>query len=143
MALGKGAKLYMGTGTDLATATFVLADAIVNLQSIGEQTTTTDEVETTDLDSGAFKEFDPTLKDNGSIAITGIIKNDNYSTLKGNEAVKRPFAVYHPTLSELNGKFMGWLSEITRGEITPGEHVTFSATVRISGVIEDFTEPLA
>ena len=142
MALGKGSKFYMGTGDTLETAVFTKADAIANLQSIGEQTTSTDEVETTDLDSGKFKEFDPTLMDNGSFPITGLIKNDNYATLKGNEGIKRPFAIYHPELDELNGKFMGWISELTRGEITPSEHVTFSATIRISGAIEDFEEPI-
>lgn len=141
MALGKGTKLYKGTGTSLANAVFTKDDVIANIRSIGEQTTTFDETETTDLDSVKFKEFEPTLADNGSISISGDIKNDNYASLKGLEGVVMPWAISHPNLTEINDKFMGWISEITRGEITPGENVTFSATLRISGAIEDFEAP--
>lgn len=141
MALGKGAKFYIGAGTSLTTATFTKADAIANLTSIGEQTTTTDEIEVTTLDSEGFKEFEPTLKDNGSFTISGIADSTNYSEIKGKEGEKLPFAISHPSLSALNGKFMGWLSEVTRGEMTPADNVTFSATVRISGEIAAFTIP--
>jgi hypothetical protein len=142
MALGKGTKLYKGTGTTLADATFTKEDAIANIRSIGEQTTTYDEVETTDLDSGIDKEFEPTLRDNGSIPISGDIKGENYATFKATEGQLLPWAIAHPTLEDINGKFMGWISEITRGEITPSENVGFTATIRISGAIEDFTAPV-
>lgn len=142
MALGKGAKFYKGTGSSLTDATFKIADVIANLKSIGEQTTAVDEIETTDLDSGDYKEFEPTLKDSGSIQVSGEIKGENYATLKSLEGILNPYAVSHPTLDEINGKFMGWVSEITRGEITPGENIAFTATIRISGKVVDFVEPI-
>lgn len=141
MALGKGTKLYVGTGSTLATAVFTKDDIVANIRSIGEQTTTIDEIETTDLDSGDYKEFEPSMKDSGSISISGDIKGENYATFKALEGELTAFAIAHPTLDDINGKFMGWISEITRGEITPAENITFTATIRISGAIEDFTPP--
>ena len=140
---GSGARLYKGTGETLSTAVFTKNDVIALLKSIGEQTLIVDEVETTTLDSGAFKEFEPTMKDNGSFTISGEIEATNYPKLKGQEGVILPWGLSHPTLEDVTGKFMGWISELTRGEMTPSENITFSATIRISGAIEEFEEPIA
>lgn len=151
MATGLLASFYVGNGTSLADAVFTKADRIAHLTSIGEQKVTVDEVETTDLDcADGFKTFEPTMGDNGSIEIAGNLVGTNYSTLKaltvrnedGSYKVL-PFAIAHPKVADVNIKFMGWISEIGPGEMTPADTITFSATVRISGATEDFTEPTA
>lgn len=151
MATGLKASFYVGEGTSLADATFKIAGRVAHLTSIGEQKLSLDETETTDLDCvDGFKTFEPGMADSGSIEITGNLVGLNYSTLKAltirneNGSYKvLPFAIAHPTLSDVNIKFMGWVSEIGPGELTPADTVTFSATVRISGATEDFTEPTA
>lgn len=151
MATGLKAGFYVGKGDSLATAKFTTADKIAHLTSIGEQKLTVDETETTDLDCiDGFKTFEPGMADNGSISLTGNLAGNGYSTLKAltvrneNGSYKvLPFAIAHPTLSDVNIKFMGWISEIGPGEMTPADTITFSATVRISGATEDFEEPTA
>lgn len=147
MSTGLKTKLYKGTGTSLTNAVFKEEDRIANLTSIGEQKSTVDEIETTDLDCiDGYKTFEAGMSDNGSIAIAGNITAENYAKLKklsvrnedGSYPIT-PFAIYHPTVSDINGKFMAWLSDVGRGELTPGGLITFSATLRISGKIEDFT----
>ena len=146
MATGLKAKLYKGTGKSLADAIFTEDGRIAHLTSIGEQKATVDEIETTDLDCvDGYKTFEAGMSDNGSIAIAGNITAENYAKLKalnvrdedGNYPVV-PFAVYHPVVTDINGKFMAWLADVGRGELTPGGLVTFSATLRISGKIEEF-----
>ncbi len=147
MATGLKTKLYKGTGTSLDNAVFTAEDAIANLTSIGEQKSTVDEVETTDLDCvDGYKTFEAGMSDNGSIAIAGNITAENYAKLKAltvrnenGDYPVAPFAIYHPTVEDINGKFMAWLSDCGRGELTPGGLVTFSATLRISGKIADFS----
>lgn len=147
MAIGLNTRFYIGKGSSLADAVFTEEDRIAHLTSIGEQKATTDEVETTDLDCvNGFKTFEPTMSDNGSFPIAGNMLASNYTKLKAifekdsnGKTPVVPFAIYHPEVEDLNGKFMGWLSDIGRGELTPGGLVTFSATVRVSGGIEDFT----
>lgn len=147
MATGLKSKLYKGTGKSLADAVFTEEDRIANLTSIGDQKATVDEIETTDLDCvDGYKTFEAGMSDNGSIAISGNITANNYAKLKAlgvrNEDGSyplTPFAIYHPAVSDINGKFMAWLADVGRGELTPGGLVTFSATLRISGKIEDFT----
>lgn len=146
MAVGLKAKLYKGTGTSLDAAVFTSADAIANLTSIGEQKATVDEIETTDLDCvDGYKTFEAGMSDNGSFPISGNITAENYAKLKALTVRDEngiyptaPFAIYHPVVTDINGKFMAWLSDLGRGELTPGGLVTFSATVRISGKIADF-----
>lgn len=146
MAIGLNTKLYVGKGSSLADAVFTEADRIAHLTSVGEQKITTDEIETTDLDCvDGFKTFEPTMSDNGSFPISGYVNGSNYSKLKAltnrdenGEYPVVPFALYHPVVSDINCKFMGWLSDIGRGELTPNGLVSFSATVRVSGNVEDF-----
>lgn len=142
MATGKGTKVFMGTGTDIATAIFTQEDRIANIRSVGEHSPEYDEIEITDLDSGEDKEFELTMRDNGVIDLTFRLAEENYKTLKASEGKKLPFAIAHPTATDINIKFMAWVKSVKRGEITPNDEIICTATLRITGGVETFEEPV-
>ena len=141
-ATGKGSKFYVSEDSSIA-----LADKVGSLTNIGEITVEADEIETTDLDSGDYKEFDLAMLDSGSIDIEGNLKEgeDTFADLLAYCKTKKKlyFGITHPTLTSGNVGFRGQFKSVTLGSRTVNDLVTFSATVRISGAVSDFNEPTA
>jgi len=141
----KGSKLYLKSG-----ASFVEGDIVANLTSIGELGGSVDELDSTDLDSGDYKEFVPSMKDGGTIAIAGNFKvgSDGYTRLKA-QFDKSPTAldviaewgIAHPTIVEANAGFEAYVAELKVGERTATGLMAFTGSLRVSGAIGDFTPP--
>ena len=81
-------KTGIGSGFYVASAgvggTFSAEGKLANLTKIGALSISTDTVETTDLDSGKYREFITTLMDSGELEIEGnlVIGGTAYSVLK-------------------------------------------------------------
>lgn len=141
----KGSKLYLKSGT-----AFAESDVIAHLTSIGEIGGDVDELETTDLDSGDYKEFAPSMKDGGTISIAGnfVAGSTGYTRLKAlfdksptDPTVFGDFGISHPIITEANCGFNAYVSSLKVGERTPTGLVTFTADLRVNGAIGDFIDP--
>jgi hypothetical protein len=138
---GKGSKLFV-----TEEETFSLTDVVANLTSIGEIGGETEEIETTDLDSGEYKEFSPGLKDGGSVDVTGnfVAGGTGYARLKAlfDSSEFANFGISHPVITEANCGFKGYVASLKIGERTPSGLLSFTASIRVSGAIGDFTVPI-
>lgn len=133
--------------TGLGSKLFVKVDStwthVAHLVTIGAITGTTDEVETTDLDSDA-KEFVAGDTDYGSVAYTGnfVDGKDKYTTLQGLLVSKETveWAVIHPTVEDACVYFEGYVSEHGTGERSRSGVLNYNGNVRVSGAVTDIPE---
>lgn len=138
----KGTKLYMSE-TGVAAK---LSDRIAHIVSIGAVGGEVEEIDVTDLDS-VGKEFVPGAKDNGSVDIVlNFSTSANVQKLKTayDSGAYMDFGIALPgeaaTESE---KFKGFIKAFKRNDISTDGLLQYTATIRISGAITTFTEPVA
>ena len=135
---GKGNRLFATANTEI-----VLTDEVANLVEIGETGWEVSEITTSELDSETVEAI-PGELDYGSFDITGnLISEGNYAKLNALRGKMASFALYHPEVEEASFKCRGFLTSLKQGSRTKADLITFTATVRISGVPEDFVLPLA
>lgn len=138
----KGSKFFISD----ENVALKLADVVANLTSIGAVSVQTDEIDTTTLDSGDYKEFNAGMKDSGEIAISGNLLDDGgFSRLQplfdSSKLTKWGITSEGSTEACIQGT--GFLKSLEWGERTPDGSLTFSATVRISGKVLPLTTPVA
>lgn len=137
----KGSKFYLSAdGTALKST-----DIIANLTSIGAISPSTDEIDTTTLDSGDYKEFMPGMKDAGEFQITGNLIDEagfaDVLPLFENSTMTK-WGVTSEGSEEACIQGDGYVKSYELGDRTPDGLLTFSATIRISGKILPFTKPV-
>jgi hypothetical protein len=139
--VSKGSKLWMGDSLPLK-----LSDVISNLTSIGEAGSDVDELETTDLDSGRNKEFISNMVDGGSVSVAGnfVVGGTAYTKFKTafDSGITTNFGISHPSVPESNMGFKGHIASLKVGERTPSGLLTYSATLRVTGPVGDYTIPV-
>lgn len=138
----KGSKFYISD----TNAELKLADIVANLTSIGAVSVTTDEVDTTTLDSGEYKEFNAGMKDSGEIAISGNLLDDGgFAKLQPlfDASTMTKWGITSANSTEACIQGSGFLKSLEWGERTPDGLLTFSATVRISGKVDKLVTPVA
>lgn len=142
----RGTKLYLKSGVD-----FLPEDVIALLTKVSEVGATVDELDTTTLDSVGFKEFAPDLKDGGTVTINGneVTGSTGYARIKAlfdkdptDPEVFGEFGISHPTVISLNQSFKAYVSKLVVNERGVGGLMGFTADLRISGAIVDFTDPV-
>lgn len=137
----KGSKFYISD----SNAELKVADVVANLTSIGAVSVQTDEIDTTTLDSGDYKEFNAGMKDSGEIAISGnLIDDSGFAKLQPlfDSSLLTKWGIASEGSEEACIQGTGFVKTLEWGERTPDGLLTFSATVRISGKVLPFTKPV-
>ena len=129
-------KKAMGTSLKMVKAGSESADTtLAHLVSIGEQTTETEEVDVTTLDSpNGAKEYIQGAKDAGTVEITANNCSDGQiSALQSvfNSGATRSWVETYPNGDTLS--YNAFISQFTFGEATVDGLVTASMTLRLTG----------
>lgn len=141
MALANGTQIHKldteGTGYE-----YTLTDVTSGGEFGGER----GEIESTTLDSEA-KEFEAGMIDNGELALEMLANVDNYAKLETDykSGGKYNFAITFPVGTAENNmdkKFKGFIKTCKITGITPDELLKISATIRISGHLQEFKKPI-
>lgn len=129
-------KRTMGTSLTMTKAGSEPSDLVIaHIQSIGEQSTETDEIDVTTLDSpNGAKEFIQGAKDPGSIEV--VANNCGDGQVEALQAVfdsgqVRSWTETYPTGATL--AYEAYISAFTFGEATTDGLMTASFTLRLSG----------
>lgn len=129
-------KRTMGTSLTMTKSGSEPADLMIaHMQSIGEQTTSTDEIDVTTLDSpNGAKEYMQGAKDPGTIEV--VANNCGDGQVEALQAVfdsgaVRSWTETYPTGATLT--YNAYISELTFGEATVDGLMTASFTLRLSG----------
>ena len=135
----------MGTALKMTKAGSESADTVIaHIQTIGEQTTETEEVDVTTLDSpNGAKEFIQGAKDAGSVEITANNCSDGQVAIL--KTVFESGAVREWTETYPNGDTLvydAFISAFTFGEASVDGLLTINMTLRLSGMPE-YTEASA
>ena len=129
--------LYIGESSALTTT-----DKIGNVYSIGEVGGEKEEIDVTTIDSQA-KEYVPGFADNGSVQIAQNITKDEFAKVKQwvTSGTMLHCGIAFTDASECNMKFKGFIKSYKLGGMEVGGVLRVTYDIRVSGEIEDFTEP--
>lgn len=113
------------------------AKAIGGLNSIGEISPSSDEIDVTTLDSAGYKEFIQGLKDSGELPLKGfLIKGDvGQVELRTGFGSGTPSAVLVTFPDSTAVSFTAYVKSFTIGAAETNGAVGFGATLRITGAV--------
>ena len=121
----------------------MLADKLANISSIGDiGGGETEEIDVTTIDSMA-KEFVPGFSDSGSVDIVQNVTSDEYVTIKTWATANTMLrcGVAFKDAPQCNTGFDCFVKSFSLTGMNVGGTLQVNLSLRVSGAIEDFTEP--